>query len=259
MSSPPDSETRRPTEDASEGDSSLSSLHASNASAEEQDDGQDRRMSLLTSSFKFRPSVPSQDQAMADADDNAQDSGPVHPADAIVESTEALPDPPVPILAPLPPPDQEVGIPTETSASAENNQKQRYYTRADIPPHRDPPSSLPQYMYIPPRLTHPTVRPPSPMARRTRSPSPDIASERPKTPTPDQTAALFGKLESHGQSTYTSEPPQLEELDPRDPDDAQILEFADERPMDPSRRTDVDRLPRQGHTGSTVQAVQKGA
>jgi hypothetical protein len=257
MSSPPDSETRRPTEDASEGDSSLSSLHETNASAEEQDDGQDRRMSLLTSSFKFRPSVPSQNQDMAE--DKAQDNESTYPADAIVESTEIPCDPPIPILAPLPPPDQEVDIPTETSASKEDNQKQRYYTRADIPLHREPPSSLPQYIYIPPRLTHPSVRTPSPMARRTRSPSPDIASERPKTPAPDQTAALFGKLESHGQSTYTTEPPQLEELDPRDPDDAQILEFADERPMDPSRRTDVDRLPRQGHTGSTVQAVPKGA
>jgi hypothetical protein len=122
---------------------------------------------------------------------------------------------------------------------------------------RSPDSSLPQYMYTPLRLTHPDVRPPSAMAHRSLTPSPDIASERPKTPTPDQNAVLFGKLESHGQSTYTSEPPPLEELDPMDHEDAKILKFADERPMDPSRRTDVDRLPHQGDTITAAQAVQK--
>jgi hypothetical protein len=258
MSPPPHSETGKPTEDEYEGDPSFSSLHATIASAEEQDDDQGGRMSLLTSSFKFRPSISPQVQDIAE--DKSQDDGPIYPADAIVESTEIPCDSPVPILAPLSPPDEEVDTPTERSASKENNEMERY-TRAEIEDAirmRSPESSLPQYMYNPLRLTHPDVRPPSAMEHRTRTPSPDIASERPRTPTPDQNSVLFGKLESHSQSTYTSEPPPLEELDPMDHQDAKILNFADERPMDPSRRTDVDRLPHQGDHIIAAQAVQKG-
>jgi hypothetical protein len=216
-------------------------------------------MSLLTSSFKFRPSTPPSVQDIAE--DKSQDNGPIHPADAIVESIEAPCDSPVPILAPPPTPDdEEVDTSTERSASDENNRIRRY-TRAEIleaMSWRDPESSLPDILYVPLRFTHPDVRPPSAMAHRARTPSPDIVSERPKTPTPDQNAVLFGKLKSHGQSTYTSEPPPLAELDPMDHQDAQILEFAAERPMDPSRRTDVDRLPHQGDTISAARAVQKG-
>lgn len=207
-------------------------------------------MSLLTSSSRFRPSTPS--QAKDVAGNQAQDDQPRCPADSIVESTEAPCDSPAPTLAPLPPEHQVADITAESSASNENKQILRY-VRPDALPMVEPASSL-RYIYTPLRLTHPDVRPPSAMEHRTRLPSPDI-----KTPILGQNAALFGRLESHGKSTYTSEPPQLEELDPRDPQDEDILQFSDERPMAPNRRLDVDRLQGRGQPTSTVRAVQKGA
>jgi hypothetical protein len=248
MSSPPFSLADKPTEGKSEEDSPSSSLQATTVSAEEQDSNQAGGMSLLTSSFELGPSTHSQAQGVAE--NKAQDNRLMHPADTIVESTEIPCDLPVPVLAPLPPPrEEEVGISNRTSASMENDQ---------TPRHRDPPSSLPQYLYTPLRMTHPAVRPQSVMSHRTRTPSPEISSERQKTPTPDQRAVLFDRNESHGQSTHTSEPPQLAELDPRDPEDVAFLDFAAERHINPSRRLDTDHLPRQGHTESTVQNVQKG-
>ena len=257
MSSPRVPQTDERTEDDAEDESPYSSLHATIASAEEQDDGQGGGMSLLNSSFRFRPSTPSPVQDAAE--NEFQYERATCPEDAIIESTEVPCDAPVPVLASLPPPEQEVSIPTETSESGENNHI-RHYRRPELfgmP--REPPSSLPQFKYTPLRLTHPAMRPPSAMEHRTRTPTPEIASVRATTPTPEQTAALFNQNERHGQTTYTSEPPQLVDLNPEDRDhDARIWEFAWERPMAPQLQIDIDRLPRQGNTGSTVYAIREG-
>jgi hypothetical protein len=257
MSSPQIPQTDERTEDEPEEESPYSSLYATIASAEEQDDNQGGGMSLLTSSYRFRPVTPSQVQDAAE--DEIQYERATCPEDAIIETTELPSDAPVPVHAPMPPPDQEVGIPTETSDSGENNHIRRYTRPELFGMPREPPSSLPQFKYTPLRLTHPAMRPPSAMEHRTRTPTPEIASVRATTPTPEQTAVLFNQNERHGQSTYTSEPPQLVDLNPEDrDDDAKIWEFAWERPMAPHLHIDIDRLPRQGNTERTVRTIQSG-
>jgi hypothetical protein len=202
-------------------------------------------MSLLTSGFSV-------------AGNEGQDDRIPVPEDAIVQSTEVPYDAPIPLLAPLSPPDQEASIPIHPSASGGSNHIQRY-TRPDlIRMSRAPDSSLGQWMYVPLSMTHSTARVPSAMAHRAHTPSPEIANERARTPTPDQTAVLFGQHELHGMSTYSSEPPELMELNPEDYEDSKILEFAWERPMAPNWRIDVNCPPRQGDTWSTFQAIQKG-
>jgi hypothetical protein len=257
MSSPQVPQTDERTEDEPEEESPYSSLYATIASAEEQDDNQGGGMSLLTSSYRFRPSTPSQVQDAAENEFEYERA--TFPEDAIIETTELPSDAPVPVVAPLPAPDQEVSIPTETSDSGENNHIRRYTRPELFGMSREPPSSLPQFKYTPLRLTHPAMRPPSAMEHRTRTPTREIASVRATTPTPEQTAILFNQNERHGQSTYTSEPPQLMDLNPEDSgDDARIWEFAWERPMTPHLHIDIDRLPRQGNTERTVRTIQSG-
>jgi hypothetical protein len=245
MSSPPVSQTDKPTEDEPEQDSPASSLPATIVSIEEQDDTQSGGMSLLTSGCSV-------------TGNEAQDDRKPVPEDAIVQSTEVPYDAPIPLVAPLPPPDQEVSTPTQTSASEEKTPIQRYTRPELIRMGRAPESSLGQWLYVPLSMTHSTARVPSAMAHRAHTPSPEIANERARTPTPDQTAVLFDKNPSHGMSTYSSEPPELMELNPEDYEDSKILEFAWERPMAPNWRIDVNCPPRQGDTWSTAVAIQKG-
>ena len=245
MSSPPVLQTGKPTEDESEQGLPASSLPAPIASAEEQDDNQGGGMSLLTSGFSV-------------AGNEAQDGRPTYPEDAVVQSTEVPYDVPIPVLTPLSSPDQDVSIPTDPSASEVNDHVRRYTRPELIRMARAPQSSLPQWLYVPQTMTHPTARVPSAMEHRTRTPTPEIASARATTPTPDPKAVLFDQHESHGMSTYTSEAPDLMELNPEDYEDARLLEFAWERPMAPNLQINVNGLPRQGDTWSTFQAVQKG-
>ena len=202
-------------------------------------------MSLPTSGFSV-------------AGNEAQDGRPTYPEDAVVQSTEVPYDVPIPVLTPLSSPDQDVSIPTDPSASEVNDHVRRYTRPELIRMARAPQSSLPQWLYVPQTMTHPTARVPSAMEHRTRTPTPEIASARATTPTPDPKAVLFDQHESHGMSTYTSEAPDLMELNPEDYEDARLLEFAWERPMAPNLQINVNGLPRQGDTWSTFQAVQKG-
>jgi len=98
------------------------------------------------------------------------------------------------------------------------------------------------------------------MAHRAHTPFTEMASERQRSPALDQKTVLFDRLESHGQTTYTSQSQKLMELDPRRLVDAEILNFADERPMSPIYRTEpiTKPIPLQGDPDISVRTIQAG-
>jgi hypothetical protein len=209
-------------------------------------------MSLLTSAF----STPSQIWNIAA--EEAQGGRSMPSADSIVESIEAQCGLPFPPLASPTSPHQEVPVPNKRSVSKEKDRMQRSTRRPSVPM-RDPSPSL-AWRYISPRQECPAVRQPSAMAHRAHSPSPAITGERQKNPTLNQNAVLFNQLESHGQTSYTSRSPELKPLDLRYYEDADILQFTDERPMAPNAQVVpiTKPPPLQQDPQSTVRVIQAG-